>query len=48
MTVLRYKNLKEAHLKEVGLESNNATVDLSLLLESWKPVSMGYKKRYLK
>ncbi|CAO2824445.1 unnamed protein product [Amaranthus hypochondriacus] len=46
MTVLRYKNLKEAHLKEERLKSNNATVDLSLLLESWKPVSMGYKKRW--
>ncbi|XP_057246912.1 histone-lysine N-methyltransferase ATXR2 isoform X2 [Beta vulgaris subsp. vulgaris] len=47
MTSMRYKNLKEARLKEVGsVASNTATVDLSLLLEAWKPVSMGYKRRW--
>lgn len=47
MTSLRYKNLKEARFKEVGcIASSGATVDLSLLLEAWKPVSMGYKRRW--
>ncbi|KNA15267.1 hypothetical protein SOVF_099860 [Spinacia oleracea] len=47
MTSLRYKSLKEAHLKEVGsIAPRDATVNLSLLLEAWKPVSLGYKKRW--
>lgn len=48
-TILRYRKLKADHLKEQGkgniqyfLESPN----LSLLLEAWKPISVGYKRRW--
>uniref|UniRef100_A0A7C9DV40 [histone H3]-lysine(4) N-trimethyltransferase n=1 Tax=Opuntia streptacantha TaxID=393608 RepID=A0A7C9DV40_OPUST len=46
-TILRYKNLKEAYLKGGDEACNGSTIDMSLLLEAWKPMSMGHKKRYL-
>ncbi|XP_042483168.1 histone-lysine N-methyltransferase ATXR2 [Macadamia integrifolia] len=43
-TILNYKKLKAAHLEnqEMGSEDNG----FSLLLEAWKPLSMGYKKKW--
>lgn len=48
-TILKYRKLKEAYLNEQEkyatphvLENSN----LSLLLEAWKPISMGYKRRW--
>ncbi|XP_074296125.1 histone-lysine N-methyltransferase ATXR2-like [Silene latifolia] len=47
MTLLKYKFLKKAHLREVGyITSNATTIDLSLLQKAWKPFSMGYKRRW--
>ncbi|KAK4486856.1 hypothetical protein RD792_006164, partial [Penstemon davidsonii] len=37
-TVLRYRKLKAAHVQQLGKHE--------LLLKAWKPVSMGYKKRW--
>uniref|UniRef100_A0A1D1YJJ1 Histone-lysine N-methyltransferase ATXR2 n=1 Tax=Anthurium amnicola TaxID=1678845 RepID=A0A1D1YJJ1_9ARAE len=47
-TILRYKKLKMAHFgKEVQSSVLNWTdVFFSLLLEAWKPISMGFKKRW--
>uniref|UniRef100_A0A7C9DXE1 [histone H3]-lysine(4) N-trimethyltransferase n=1 Tax=Opuntia streptacantha TaxID=393608 RepID=A0A7C9DXE1_OPUST len=44
--ILRYKNLKEAYLKGGDEACNGSTIDMSLLLEAWKPISMGHKKRW--
>ncbi|KAK9705029.1 hypothetical protein RND81_07G027900 [Saponaria officinalis] len=46
-TLLKYKFLKKARLREVGdTKSKAANVDFSLLQEAWKPLSMGYKRRW--
>ncbi|XP_010551028.1 PREDICTED: histone-lysine N-methyltransferase ATXR2 isoform X2 [Tarenaya hassleriana] len=42
-TILRYKKLKAAHVKE--REKRNISKQ-SLLLEAWKPLSVGYKRRW--
>jgi len=39
--------LKEAYLKGGDEACNGSTIDMSLLLEAWKPISIGHKKRYL-
>ncbi|GFZ05535.1 histone-lysine N-methyltransferase ATXR2 [Actinidia rufa] len=44
-TVLKYRKLKAANLEEQG-KSTTDNCDLSILLEAWKPVSMGYKRRW--
>lgn len=47
-TISRYRKLKATHLKE---QKKSATpnisdcLDISLLLEAWKPISMGHKGR---
>ncbi|XAR55405.1 Histone-lysine N-methyltransferase [Bertholletia excelsa] len=43
-TILKYRKLKSTKLIEQGKCIN--TCDLSLLLEAWKPVSMGHKRRW--
>ncbi|GAB2285290.1 Histone-lysine N-methyltransferase atxr2 [Dionaea muscipula] len=43
-TILRYKKLKGSHIQEEEHEA--AAFDLSVLLEAWKPISMGYKRRW--
>ncbi|XP_044501289.1 histone-lysine N-methyltransferase ATXR2 isoform X2 [Mangifera indica] len=47
-TILRYRKLKAAHLKRGKCISPDALdgSDLSLLLEAWKPISFGYKRRW--
>lgn len=48
-TILRFRKLKGAHTDPKGktLPSDLCGNSISpLLLEAWKPVSMGYKKRY--
>ncbi|KAF6159260.1 hypothetical protein GIB67_032031 [Kingdonia uniflora] len=49
-TILRYKKLKESHLNNrnssVELKNGTESLTLTLLLEVWKPMSMGYKKRW--
>lgn len=45
-TILRYKNLKEAYLKRGDKECIGSTAAVSLLLEAWKPISMGQKRRW--
>lgn len=45
-TILRYKNLKEAYLKRGDKACNGSTAAVSLLLEAWKPISMGHKRRW--
>lgn len=42
-TVLRYKKLKAEH---VNAQAKQSVTKQSLLLEAWKPVSIGYKRRY--
>ncbi|XP_052177954.1 histone-lysine N-methyltransferase ATXR2 isoform X2 [Diospyros lotus] len=42
--ILRYKKLKAADLDKQ--EKCTGSCDLSLLLEAWKPVAMGYKRRW--
>ncbi|PSS05800.1 Histone-lysine N-methyltransferase [Actinidia chinensis var. chinensis] len=44
-TVLKYRKLKATNLEEQG-KSTTDNCDLSILLEAWKPVSMGYKRRW--
>lgn len=48
-TILKYRKLKAAHLEEQvkGTAANDFdNSNMSLLLEAWKPISMGYKKRW--
>ncbi|KAJ8444544.1 hypothetical protein Cgig2_000823 [Carnegiea gigantea] len=45
-TILRYKNLKEAYLERGDKVCNGSTAAVSLLLEAWKPISMGQKRRW--
>ncbi|KAA8526483.1 hypothetical protein F0562_008314 [Nyssa sinensis] len=48
-TILKYRKLKAIHLEEQGkyaIANVLDNCDLSLLLEAWKPVSMGYKRRW--
>ncbi|ESR60738.1 Histone-lysine N-methyltransferase ATXR2 [Citrus sinensis] len=45
--ILRYRKLKAAHLEEQGkTNANSKSSNLSLLLEAWKPISIGYKRRW--
>ncbi|KAK1325173.1 Histone-lysine N-methyltransferase ATXR2 [Acorus calamus] len=48
-TILRYKKLKITHLKNqiqnTGLHEV-ARTNFSLLMEAWRPISMGFKKRW--
>ncbi|CAK9142725.1 unnamed protein product [Ilex paraguariensis] len=43
-TILKYRKLKVAHQKSATSDASNC--DLPLLLEAWKPISMGYKRRW--
>ncbi|XP_051126295.1 histone-lysine N-methyltransferase ATXR2 isoform X2 [Andrographis paniculata] len=48
-TILRYRKLKASHLEQKGKhKSSNCcnSYNFPLLLEAWKPVSMGFKKRW--
>ncbi|XP_042971748.1 histone-lysine N-methyltransferase ATXR2 isoform X3 [Carya illinoinensis] len=48
-TILRYRKLKATHLKEdnkCAKPNVSDHSDISLLLEAWKPVSMGHKRRW--
>ncbi|GAU17085.1 hypothetical protein TSUD_105840 [Trifolium subterraneum] len=48
-TILRYRKLKANCLAEKGKNEASCVSDqynFSLLLEAWKPISMGYKKRW--
>ncbi|KAG5397980.1 hypothetical protein IGI04_019794 [Brassica rapa subsp. trilocularis] len=42
-TILRYRKLKAGH---VNKQANQSVSKQSLLLEAWKPVSVGYKRRW--
>ncbi|XWS54312.1 hypothetical protein CRYUN_Cryun10bG0079500 [Craigia yunnanensis] len=47
-TILRYHKLKACHLREQEKTAPSilGTSDLSLLLEAWKPISIGHKRRW--
>ncbi|KAK7827278.1 histone-lysine n-methyltransferase atxr2, partial [Quercus suber] len=48
-TILRYRKLKVTHLEErekCATPNVSDHSDISLLLEAWKPLSMGHKKRW--
>ncbi|XVF66967.1 hypothetical protein PTKIN_Ptkin10aG0082400 [Pterospermum kingtungense] len=47
-TILRYRKLKASHHreKEKTAPSILGTSDLSMLLEAWKPISIGHKRRW--
>ncbi|XP_031105734.1 histone-lysine N-methyltransferase ATXR2 [Ipomoea triloba] len=45
-TILRYRKFKEDWLSGKGKYDTSGKCDFSFLLEAWKPVSMGYKKRW--
>lgn len=48
-TILKYRKLKAAKLKEHGKRACSEfsdDCDYHMLLEAWKPISMGYKRRY--
>ncbi|XP_021283824.1 histone-lysine N-methyltransferase ATXR2 [Herrania umbratica] len=47
-TILRYRKVKASHLRkqENTAPSILGTSDLSLLLETWKPISIGHKRRW--
>ncbi|KAH6788954.1 histone-lysine N-methyltransferase ATXR2 [Perilla frutescens var. frutescens] len=47
-TILRYRKLKAARVKQGKLDTSNPHDSwlFPLLLEAWKPVSMGFKKRW--
>ncbi|KAM7495192.1 hypothetical protein LguiB_029801 [Lonicera macranthoides] len=46
-TILKYRKLRaEARNEEQGKSTFLGGCDLSLLLEAWKPISMGYKRRW--
>ncbi|KAF5200518.1 Histone-lysine n-methyltransferase atxr2 [Thalictrum thalictroides] len=48
LTILRYKKSKAAQFQEGKHNETNGNdiSDFSLLLEAWKPISMGYKRRW--
>uniref|UniRef100_A0A7N0TFA5 SET domain-containing protein n=1 Tax=Kalanchoe fedtschenkoi TaxID=63787 RepID=A0A7N0TFA5_KALFE len=43
-TILRYKKFKPAHCEEIKDSAVSTSTNLSVLLEAWKPISMGHKK----
>ncbi|KAL3332842.1 hypothetical protein AABB24_033085 [Solanum stoloniferum] len=45
-TILRHKKLKESRHEGKGKQVTSESIDFSLLGEAWKPVSMGYKRRW--
>ncbi|KAF7823119.1 Histone-lysine N-methyltransferase ATXR2 [Senna tora] len=48
-TIVRYHNLKASHLVEQGKYDTSCVsnhCDLSVLLEAWRPISMGHKRRW--
>ncbi|KAK4368452.1 hypothetical protein RND71_012244 [Anisodus tanguticus] len=45
-TVLRHRKLKESPHEGKGKQVISESIDFSLLGEAWKPVSMGYKRRW--
>ncbi|CAM8995718.1 unnamed protein product [Rhodiola kirilowii] len=45
-TILRYRRSKAAHCEDTRSSVVSTSTNLSLLLEAWKPISMGYKKRW--
>ncbi|XP_060189067.1 histone-lysine N-methyltransferase ATXR2 isoform X1 [Lycium barbarum] len=45
-TVLRYRKLKESRHEGKGKQVISESIDFSLLGEAWKPVAMGYKRRW--
>ncbi|KAM3745074.1 hypothetical protein ACB098_06G098600 [Castanea mollissima] len=48
-TILRYRKLKVTHLEETEKRATpdvSGHSDISSLLEAWKPISMGHKKRW--
>ncbi|XP_009601528.1 histone-lysine N-methyltransferase ATXR2 isoform X1 [Nicotiana tomentosiformis] len=45
-TILRHRKLKESRHEGKGKQVISESRDFSLLLEAWKPVSMGYKRRW--
>ncbi|KAM7270747.1 hypothetical protein ACFE04_029961 [Oxalis oulophora] len=46
-TVLRYRKLKTTYFEKQGKGKSSDVLDYSnLLLEAWKPISMGYKQRW--
>lgn len=45
-TILRYQKFKAVHCEETKNSIVSDTINLSLLMEAWKPISMGYKKRW--
>ncbi|XP_039040385.1 histone-lysine N-methyltransferase ATXR2-like [Hibiscus syriacus] len=46
-TILRYRKFKASHLsKQEKIASINSGTDMSLLLEAWKPISIGHKRRW--
>ncbi|PPR86133.1 hypothetical protein GOBAR_AA34556 [Gossypium barbadense] len=46
-TILRYRKLKASHMSEQEKPASSILgADLSLLLEAWKPISIGHKRRW--
>ncbi|TYH86086.1 hypothetical protein ES332_D01G017800v1 [Gossypium tomentosum] len=46
-TILRYRKLKASHMSEQEKPASSILgTDLSLLLEAWKPISIGHKRRW--
>ncbi|PHT43230.1 hypothetical protein CQW23_17255 [Capsicum baccatum] len=45
-TILRHKKLKEGRHEGKGKQVISESIDFSLLGQAWKPVSMGYKRRW--
>ncbi|KAK4777023.1 hypothetical protein SAY86_005711 [Trapa natans] len=45
-TILRYRRLTGARLNQQASPYISNNCDLSLLLEAWKPISVGHKKRW--
>ncbi|XP_038713842.1 histone-lysine N-methyltransferase ATXR2 isoform X1 [Tripterygium wilfordii] len=48
LTILRYRKLKSTYQKEENCTapSDGGIFNFSLLLEAWKPISVGYKRRW--
>ncbi|OWM78579.1 hypothetical protein CDL15_Pgr002746 [Punica granatum] len=45
-TILRYRKLKAARLSQRASLNISNSCDLSLLMEAWRPISVGHKKRW--
>ncbi|KAM0937072.1 putative [histone H3]-lysine(4) N-trimethyltransferase chromatin remodeling SET family [Dioscorea sansibarensis] len=48
-TILKYRKLKQLHFEDCKLHNRLGETDesrFSMLLEAWKPISMGFKKRW--